>query len=319
MGGLESACELAAHEVSQNSPSAMSGDEIRESVEGRSVRDGNDDNVRSTVRDSTIFAKTTTSTPQRRQSSEHVSTSTSQSCAKTNAPVAHALADSQAELLAPPCQSRDGLKGTKRVRTEGETEVEKNVLREESLKRAKLDVRPRARESNGHHGEMEVKSSDTSGNYLVDTVAANDAEQQNSISSPPELGAAISFTPKLPLGTAAFELSSYSKGASTWSHDDQGTCLQLYYEESNGKLGTVNTPISIIIDPTAFVSFTQDEIPNSKGNSVLTLSSKNDSEAPMRLVFGRNKGSKVDIGKIQVRSFMRWLRLINPRIRKIEG
>ncbi|KAI2636826.1 hypothetical protein GGS21DRAFT_513456 [Xylaria nigripes] len=127
------------------------------------------------------------------------------------------------------------------------------------------------------------------------------------------------FKPKLPLEPAGFELICYEKESISWAGEGEMICAKLYYGESDMTVGAVDGPVDIVIDPTTLEGFKRQEIPGSKGNSIMTLLSKgSDEKASMRLVFDRTKGSKAEIGKIQVRSFIRWLRSVNPSLRLLE-
>ncbi|KAI1128327.1 hypothetical protein F5Y10DRAFT_177194 [Nemania abortiva] len=129
-----------------------------------------------------------------------------------------------------------------------------------------------------------------------------------------------SFKPKTPLGPAAFELSFYSKGRISWDREgeSEGSSIKLYYGESNGMVGSIDGPVDVVIDPANLTTLAQENIPESRGNVRMTLLSKNSSEAPVRLVFNRANGSKLDIGKLQARNFIRWLKGVNGKIRILE-
>lgn len=125
-----------------------------------------------------------------------------------------------------------------------------------------------------------------------------------------------SFKAKLSLGPAAFELISYSKGPISWERANEEQSMKLFYSEDDKTVGTVDAPMALVVDPMMLAALTQEKIPGDiKGNSMVILSSKDADEPPMKLVFDRAKGSKVDIGKIQVRGFIRWSKGVNPSLR----
>ncbi|KAI0183583.1 hypothetical protein EV127DRAFT_18461 [Xylaria flabelliformis] len=127
------------------------------------------------------------------------------------------------------------------------------------------------------------------------------------------------FKPKEPLGPAVFELSLYIKGLVSWNRENEETSLKLYYGEGERMIGTVDAPVDIVIDPTTLRGISREEIPESKGNVVMTLFSKDPDEALMKLVFNRAVGSKVGIGKVQSRKFLQWTRSIVPALPLLEG
>ncbi|KAI0408500.1 hypothetical protein F4802DRAFT_415900 [Xylaria palmicola] len=128
------------------------------------------------------------------------------------------------------------------------------------------------------------------------------------------------FQAKMPLGPAVFELSSYSKGAISWSRESEDCSVKLYYGEDGRTVGTMaEGPLQMVIDPTTLRAITKKEIPESKGNFVMTLLGKEPDDAPAKVVFDRPRGSKADIGKIQSRSFIRWLRRVSPTIPLLDG
>ncbi|KAI1111466.1 hypothetical protein F5Y14DRAFT_425095 [Nemania sp. NC0429] len=127
-----------------------------------------------------------------------------------------------------------------------------------------------------------------------------------------------SLEPKVPLGPAVFELSSYRKGFVSWASGDERSSIRLYYGEGNGTVGSVDGPVNIVIDPKTIRALAQEKIPESRGNVLVTLLGQNPSDAPAKLVFDKAKGSKMDIGKIQVRGFIRWLKSINHTIRLLD-
>ncbi|KAI8628399.1 hypothetical protein F5Y19DRAFT_136947 [Xylariaceae sp. FL1651] len=218
-------------------------------------------------------------------------------------------------------------KGTKRARTEDNDRTGLTLPMLEPVKKAKVDTRWEvieneeslyAKGKSSSWSENDAAMVDTLENQVIDMPAAPEAASAPTIST----------VPFMPTGPAIFELSSYSKGSVSWSREGEESCVRLYYGEDEKTLVTADSPdgpvcpvrpVHIKIEPTALAGFLREIIPGSNGNSTMTLLSKEDGDAPEKLVFGRAKGSKVDIGKIQVRSFIRWLRNINPGIRCLGG
>ncbi|KAI1809606.1 hypothetical protein GGS20DRAFT_590430 [Poronia punctata] len=179
---------------------------------------------------------------------------------------------------------------------------ESSVHRDEAPKKAKLNT---ARSSSDRHRSEKAKSSDSTGSHIAEEVvvkttstpmAASRIPQTTSAPPPPS---ERTLTAKPNLRPPAFELSSYSKGHISWKHENQKAGLQLHYDESGKRLEALDCLVEVVIDPQAFGNFRREEIPDSKGNSVITLLSKDENEAPTRLVFDRVRCSKLDIGKIQ--------------------
>ncbi|KAI1742937.1 hypothetical protein F4680DRAFT_410523 [Xylaria scruposa] len=127
------------------------------------------------------------------------------------------------------------------------------------------------------------------------------------------------FKPKEPLETAVFELSSYIKGDISWSRESEATSVRLYYGEGERMVGTMDAPVDIVIDPAALRGIAREEIPDTKGNVVMTLFSKHPDDAPIKVVFNRAMGSKVGIGKVQSRRFLQWARSIVPTLPLLGG
>ncbi|GAP93298.1 hypothetical protein SAMD00023353_5700100 [Rosellinia necatrix] len=134
--------------------------------------------------------------------------------------------------------------------------------------------------------------------------------------SPP---AQLNFKPKSPLGPVVFELSFYRKGPISWSRESEDFAMKLYYGEDDTMVGTVEGPVDVVINPMMLKGLTQERIPESKGNSIVTLLGKNPGDASMELVFDRARGSRADIGKVQVRSLIRWVKRVNPAFRLPQG
>ncbi len=184
-------------------------------------------------------------------------------------------------------------KGLKRVRPEEITETNIGAPRPENAKKAKLDM-------------------DTSRNQVTNSAVLEPT-------STPASPVVHSFLPGVSLDSAAFELSSYRKGPISWNRESGGSSIELYYGEGARTIATVDGSLSIVIDPTTLRGFTKEEIPGSRGNSIVTLLAKDSGDAPVSVVFDRAKGSKMDIGKIQLRSFIRWLRIVVPTLPLLEG
>ncbi|TGJ81629.1 hypothetical protein E0Z10_g7108 [Xylaria hypoxylon] len=207
--------------------------------------------------------------------------------------ISHASTDVLNTSLPSVADLGEDLKGMKRARSEDKDEMIVDIPRQDNAKKAKLDV-------------------DTSDNQ-ADNSAVSERDP-TPVSPVPH-----SFLPRVPLGPAAFELSFFSKGPLSWNRESEASPIGLYYGEGNRMVSTADGPVKIVIDPTTLRGFIRDEIPGSNGNSTMTLLAKNSSDASVKVVFDRARGSKVDIGKIQVRSFIRWLRSINPAVRLLEG
>ncbi|KAI1746041.1 hypothetical protein F4680DRAFT_463389, partial [Xylaria scruposa] len=107
------------------------------------------------------------------------------------------------------------------------------------------------------------------------------------------------FKPKEPLRPAVFELSSYIKGHIFGNGESEATSLGLYYEEDKITADSVDATVDIVIDPTTLRRIGREEIPDLKGNVVMTLFSKDPNDAPMKVVFDRAMGSKAGIRKAQ--------------------
>ncbi|KAI0395543.1 hypothetical protein F5Y17DRAFT_423378 [Xylariaceae sp. FL0594] len=314
VGGLRSARELSTQAATEGAPQAsvlaMPADGIRESVEEKSAPHSNDD-ILTTRPDGTTC--TTTTIPDLHNghpSAPGLESTTGKGFGREEASGSHTSPGLQSRLSAPTSQPKTDLKKlTKRARSEGEAEGGPNAPTcEEPAKKAKLQTQPDS-ESEERRSLVKEKGLDI----------AWGTGEQTALPSPAGLEAATPFAHQQPKGNAAFELSSYGRGSITWRRADEGTCLQLYYDEGETRLSTVDGPVSITIDPTGFESFAREEVADSKGNRALTLLSKDKSEPAMTLVFDRVKGSsKLEIGKIQARRFIRWLRQANPGIRSLE-
>ncbi|KAF2967443.1 hypothetical protein GQX73_g6142 [Xylaria multiplex] len=179
-------------------------------------------------------------------------------------------------------------KGVKRVRHEENTRTDASTPRHDKAKRAKLD--------------MDTPDDRTARSAVL--------EQAPTPVSP----VVHPLLPRVPLGPTAFELSFYSKGSLSWNRETEEPPIGLYYGEGERVVGTIDGLVKIVIDPTTLRGFLRDEIRGSNGNSTMTLLAKKSGDASVKIVFDRVRGSKIDIGKIQVRSFIRWLRSVNPAI-----
>lgn len=112
-----------------------------------------------------------------------------------------------------------------------------------------------------------------------------------------------------------FELSFYRKGDVSWERaKEEDGCVQLFHNADKRRVSTRQGPIVITIDPMEIVSFSRerDTLPDSKESTVLVLRYKDGSSS--RLIFDRSRGSKLGNGKLQTRSFIKWLRVVKPDI-----
>lgn len=128
----------------------------------------------------------------------------------------------------------------------------------------------------------------------------------------------IEFADDIADANPDYELSLFSNGVTSWerSNEDED-CVKLFYSADRMKAATRGGLLNVAVDPTEIASFSREPIAGSNGNSVLAL--KNKCGSSWRLVFGRTKQSKLEIGKIQARGFIRWLRSVNPGIKCIES
>ncbi|KAI0430516.1 hypothetical protein F5Y09DRAFT_341569 [Xylaria sp. FL1042] len=191
-------------------------------------------------------------------------------------------------LPPPPVQSEleEVPKILKRMRSEEKTEMDSGTLGQDHAKKAKLTI------NTTNHGVVRP--------------------------AVPDSDAARFFLPNVPLGPAAFELSFYSKGPLCWKRENEGSSIELYYGEGNRKVATVDGLLDIVIDPTKLRGFVKEEVPASNGNYMVTLLAMDPGDSPVQVVFDRAKGSKSDIGKIQLRSFLRWLWDVVPTLPLLE-
>ncbi|KAJ8126136.1 hypothetical protein O1611_g7502 [Lasiodiplodia mahajangana] len=196
--------------------------------------------------------------------------------------------------LSKPSPHEEILKGLKRARSEEQSEVKTGNPEQESAKKPKVGL-------------------STSGNQVAIPLITKP------LATPTPTPVVASFKPKSPPGPAVFELSFYSKGPISWSRESEASSVRLYYGEGDGIVGSIDGPVSIIIDPANLRALAQEKIPELKGNVRVTLLDKDPSDTPATLVFDRAKGSKMDIGKIQVRSFIRWLKGVNQNVRLLDG
>ncbi|KAI1775911.1 hypothetical protein F4818DRAFT_391438 [Hypoxylon cercidicola] len=111
-----------------------------------------------------------------------------------------------------------------------------------------------------------------------------------------------------------YELSLFSNGGTSWkkSNEDEDF-VKLFYSADRKKAATRWGPVTITVDPMEIDSFSREPIPGLNGNSILVM--KNKCGSSWRVVFDRNKQSKLENGKIQARGFIRWLRSVNPDIK----
>ncbi|RWA10100.1 hypothetical protein EKO27_g4995 [Xylaria grammica] len=186
---------------------------------------------------------------------------------------------------------KEGPKGAKRARSEEKTGMNVGMPGQDNVKKAKLG---------------------TPDNQVAIPVVGERAPTPMS----PAIHTLLSRASPRP---AAFELSTYSKGRYSWNRESEASSIKLYYGEGDRTVSTVDELLKIAIDPTTLRGFVREEIFGSNGNSMMTLLAKDLEDAPVKVVFDRARGSKADIGKIQVRSFIRWLRSVNPAIQLLEG
>ncbi|KAI1764493.1 hypothetical protein GGR53DRAFT_466338 [Hypoxylon sp. FL1150] len=115
-----------------------------------------------------------------------------------------------------------------------------------------------------------------------------------------------------------YELSLFSNGVTSWKRPHENDdCIKLFCSADRKKMATKGGHITIIVDPREMIGFSREPLPGSNGNSILTLRYKCGST--WRVVFDRNKQSKLEIGKIQTRGFIRWLRSVNADIKCFES
>ncbi|KAI1453336.1 hypothetical protein F4805DRAFT_470139 [Annulohypoxylon moriforme] len=114
---------------------------------------------------------------------------------------------------------------------------------------------------------------------------------------------------------ADFELSFYRSGNVSWERSkEQEECVRLFYSVDRRTVSTRQGPVAIMINPMEMLGFSREKdiIPGSRGNTGFLLKHKNGSLS--RLVFDRNRGSRLGNGMLQVRGFIKWLRLVKPDI-----
>lgn len=181
-------------------------------------------------------------------------------------------------------------KGTKRARSEEQAEIN-GTSRQEKAKKLKQDT-----ETSSNQAKLSMDS--TSGDITEAPVVP-------------------SFKPKELLGPAIFELSSYKKGPISWNRESKESSLKLYYGEGGKTVVTVDGAVDILIDPTALRGIKREKIPES-GNVATTLFNKDPGDASVKVVFDRPVGSKADVGKVQSRRFIQWIRGIVPAVPLLE-
>ncbi|KAI0811831.1 hypothetical protein GGR55DRAFT_90285 [Xylaria sp. FL0064] len=145
-------------------------------------------------------------------------------------------------------------------------------------------------------------------------LAMDAAEDEAVEPAVPGSPAAHSLKPIVVSGPAAFELSFYRKGSVWWRRESEEKSVGLYYQEGDRKVASAEGLLNIVIDPAELRGFAKAEIPGSNGNYMVTLLPLHPHDRPAQIVFDRAKGSKGDIGKIQLRSFLRWLWDIDPNL-----
>ncbi|KAI1276963.1 hypothetical protein F5Y07DRAFT_364618 [Xylaria sp. FL0933] len=184
-------------------------------------------------------------------------------------------------------EPEEALRVLKRERSEEVTETNRGTLGQDHAKKAKLAMD-----------------------------AAEDEVVEPAVPGSP---AAHPLTPIVLSGPAAFELSFYRKGPVWWRRESEEISVGLYHQEGDRKVASAEGLLNIVIDPTELRGFSKEEIRRSNGNYMVTLLPLHPHDHPAHIVFDRAKGSKGDIGKIQLRSFLRWLWDINPNLPLLES
>lgn len=140
----------------------------------------------------------------------------------------------------------------------------------------------------------------------------------------PTRDATTSAPTTLPTGSASvsnadFEFSlHHASGSIAWERSDEGeSCMQLYRGADGKTMATRGGPLDVRVDPMDMLGFSREPITGSGCNSALALKHRDGSTS--KFVFDRSKGSKLDSGKVQARSFIRWLRSVNPDIQCLEA
>lgn len=132
----------------------------------------------------------------------------------------------------------------------------------------------------------------------------------------------VIFTNDVADAKSDYELSLFSNEVTSWERSDENEDgIRLFYSADRKTTATREGHINITVDPMEMIGFSREPIAGSDGNSVLTLKYKCGST--WRVIFDRNKQSKLGIGKtqdlgfIQNRNFIRWLRSVNPDIKRL--
>lgn len=194
-------------------------------------------------------------------------------------------ASGPARLVSP--EAIENKERRKRARSEEAAEIDIGTPRQEDAKKARLETEPPEAEA--------------------------DSSEVLQLAPKPCAPAIAPFIACKTPGACQFELSFYCRGRITWKAAN-GLCLELWFQEDQKRVGTVDAVLSIVIDPTTLRGFMKEEIPESKGNSLLTLVPKDVNDEPVKVVFDRGQGSKKDIGKIQARRFIMWMRDVVPSL-----
>ncbi|KAI8953029.1 hypothetical protein F4801DRAFT_577009 [Xylaria longipes] len=292
--GMKTAHRLSIHACAQDDSLAPEDPPIK-TVENQ-AQDGDDKSSRSTLVTNlyTANAVNQATLPPKRPVSRHI-TQADDNCRVEGD--FRAILRTPTRLLNRPspslAESGEISRGMKRARSEEGAATDNGTPRQESAKKLKQGI-------------------ETSNDQVTMSI---DSEPE--YSAPPPV--ASSFKPKEPLGPAVFELSSYSKGLVSWNRESEETSLKLYYGDGDRVLGTVDALVDIVIDPTTLRGIAREEIPESKGNVVTTLFGKTPGDASVKMVFDRPMGSRADIGKVQSRKFLRWIRGIVPTLPLLEG
>lgn len=111
-----------------------------------------------------------------------------------------------------------------------------------------------------------------------------------------------------------FEITKYADATRSWERADrEEACVKLCSSEDDNTVTTSDERISIAIDPQRCMKPQVQTIEGREGMSLMTLPQV--SGEVVTMVFDRSRGSKIELGKIQARNFVRWLQAQNPRLR----
>lgn len=114
--------------------------------------------------------------------------------------------------------------------------------------------------------------------------------------------------------TKLYEITKYTDATQTWERADrEEACVKLCSSEDDKTVATSDERVSIIIDPQQCIKPQVQTIEGREGMSLVTLPQV--SGDVISMVFDRSGGSKIELGKIQARNFMRWLQAQNTKLR----